>query len=87
MSNNDYWWGILTEEQHYKFRDTLSDIYNQCGPDLGWVDKAPEVDEFVDVLIDLLASSGLDTLTNKEINVWRGLTIAQKRALCLEIGP
>lgn len=71
-------------------RDRLSDLYQQCGPDLGWGEKIPSNTEFVEVLRDLYAQRGIghhDGPSATERAVWDALSVAAKRALCLSVGP
>jgi hypothetical protein len=77
-----------TDETRANLVNALAAIYNDCGPDLGWADKTPSQAEFVDVLRDLLASTGEShNLTANDMDAWHALSNAAKRKLCLEVGP
>jgi hypothetical protein len=59
----------------------LSDLYNECGPDLGWAEKTPSLREMECVLFDLAASRG-DTPLRIRIGL---LTKAQRHAIVSRI--
>ena len=71
----------LTQAQERDIIDALNDLYQGCGADLGWAERSPEDDEFVDVLSDLYAQQ------RGTADVWFTLPRAEKRRLCLKVGP
>ncbi len=59
-------------------------IYNDLGPDLGWVERTPDDDEFVDVLRDQI---GNDRVHEDDLAAFRAMPRDEARALILRVGP
>ena len=55
--------------------------------DLSRDDRTSDVDEYVDVLCDLMVSSPLLSVAADAAKAWAALTRTEKRVLCLEVGP
>lgn len=74
-------------------RDAIYNCYQSIGHDLGWNDKTPSDDEFADVMIDRVED--WDTmkprderyLSDVQWQAFHHLSYAEKRAVCLEVGP
>lgn len=62
-------------------QEFLADLYNECGPDLGWDDRTPSLREMEDVLFDL-ACSRADAKMRMMIDL---LTKAQRHAICSRV--
>ena len=65
----------------------LMDVYQSCGPDLGWNDNLPDDDDFAEILIDLVAMQFEEIFSKDEREVWTGLTREEKKDLIFEVGP
>lgn len=77
-----------------RLREALSDLYNACGPDLGWSQRTPTNAEFVDVLSDLFASTNggvslydAPSLVDGDVETFAALDRDARRKLILEVGP
>ena len=76
----------IDRDQRRLFVQAVSERYQTCGYDLGWGERAPEDDDFVDVMCDLMAQGGSE-LDEANLQVWLSLHRDQKREICLEAGP
>lgn len=55
----------------------IRDIYQECGPDLGWGDRTPSKAEFRSVMRDLLCSK----LSRQMLAEWDAMTKTAQNAL------
>lgn len=67
------------------FKDAALSTYNAVGSDLGWVDRTPEDDEFVDVINQFIEFYG--GLSKYELAAWNALSSDERRRIILEVGP
>lgn len=76
------------DARNRRFRNAIRTTYNAVGHDMGWVgfnDEAPDDDEFVDVMCDLIDVHG--ELSKEDRAAWHALSYAERRKLCLDVGP
>lgn len=77
----------LTEAYGARAKEALSQVYNGSGHDI-WGDRTPSDAEFVDVLCDLFEPHALGLgMSHADVRLFWALPRAQKRAMCLEVGP
>lgn len=73
-------------DQRKMFEAAVSERYQTCGYDLGWGERAPDDDTYVDVMVDLMAQGGSE-LDAENLAGWMALSPAEKRSICLAVGP